>query len=58
MLFKILQMKSILKQAQQVFYIKEEFKAIFSRKSVEKKNENKAVSKDKLPELEEKLMEV
>ncbi|MFY8187862.1 MAG: hypothetical protein ACOVLC_07865 [Flavobacterium sp.] len=51
-------MKSILRQAQQIFSIKEEFKSLFSKKNNEKKTENKVVVKEKVAQHEEELMEV
>ncbi len=56
--FKIIKMKSILRQAQQIFSIKEEFKSLFSKKNNEKKTENKVVVKEKVAQHEEELMEV
>lgn len=51
-------MKSILRQAQQIFFIKEEFKSLFSKKNNENKTENKVVVKEKVAQHEEELMEV
>lgn len=56
--FKIQKMKSILRQAQQIFFIKEEFKSLFSKKNNEIKTENKVVVKEKVAQHEEELMEV
>lgn len=45
-------MKSILKQAQNIFFLKEEFKSIFSKKT----NTSKVVKKEEAKELKEELV--
>lgn len=49
-------MKSILRQAQQIFIIKEEFKALFSKKTAENKIVTTTPTKVKVEVLEEEMV--